>query len=87
MLKLSPVRLILAIVLLNIIANPRFTDAYARRVDNTLRSALGFCTNQPYDHSNKLTNLIYLCYPEHRDDKGIYSDNLNRATIDAFLMR
>jgi predicted membrane-bound spermidine synthase len=75
------------VVLLNFIANPGFTDAYARRVDNTLRLALGFCTNQPYDHRNKLTNLIYVCYPEHRDDRGIYSDNLNQATLDAFLMR
>lgn len=75
------------VVLLNFIANPHFTDAYARRVDNTLRSVLGFCTNQPYDHENKLTNLIYVCYPEHRDDRTTYSDNLNRATLDAFMMR
>ncbi len=75
------------VVLLNFIANPHFSDTYARRVDNTLRLALGFCTNQPDDHRNKLTNLIYVCYPEHRDDRGIYSDNLNQATLDAFLMR
>lgn len=74
------------VVVLNMIANPRFADDYARRVDQTLRSVLGYCTNQPTHYKNELTNLVYVCYPEHREKRDIYTDNLNTSTIDAFWM-
>lgn len=75
------------VVLVNVIANPQFADIYGRRLDTTLRASLGFCTNQAESHQNRLTNMVYVCYPEHRSDRGIYTDNLNRVTIDAFNHR
>jgi predicted membrane-bound spermidine synthase len=73
------------LVMVNFIGNPTFTDDYTRRVDNTLRSALGFCSAQAESQKNALTNILYVCYPEHRADTSMYTDNLNTATIDAFM--
>jgi predicted membrane-bound spermidine synthase len=73
------------VVLMNIIANPQFPDVYAQRVDRTIRSVLGYCTSQPSSYKNDLTNLVYVCYPEHREQQGIYTDNLNTSTLDAFI--
>lgn len=75
------------VVLLNLIANAQFGDDYTRRVDNTIRSALGFCTSQPLTYQQGITNIVYVCYPEHRDEGGVYTDNLNTATLDAFKMK
>lgn len=72
------------IVVINLIGNPQFTDVYVRRIDTTLRSALGFCTSQPESYQMGLTNLVYVCYPEHREEQDIYTDNFNTVTLDAF---
>lgn len=75
------------VVLVNMIANPQFNNLYARRVDRTLRSVLGYCTNQPQTHKDELTNLVYVCYPDHRTENDIYTDNLNTVTLDSFSMK
>jgi len=75
------------VVVINLIAHAQFADDYTRRVDNTIRSALGFCTSQPISHKKGVTNIVYVCYPEHREDDALYTDNMNTATLDAFRMK
>jgi predicted membrane-bound spermidine synthase len=63
------------LVIVNRIANPQFADRDARRFDATLRSVMGFCTSAPEKYENGLTNLVYVCYPVHRNEHEIYTDN------------
>lgn len=73
------------IALFNIIANPELNTRYAKRVDNTIRSVFNSCMAIPIVYSNKPTNIIYVCkLSKQNNDKTIYTDNLNSATIDNF---
>lgn len=74
------------VVIINLIASNDFKDAYSMRMDNTIRQALGFCTNQPLFYPRGVTNMLYVCYPQKPDWK-VYTDNLNNATLDAFEMK
>lgn len=68
----------------NIIANPTYTDAYSRRIDNTIRSVFGSCTATPSHFINNRANIIYICGTHGRvDDKTVYVDNLNRSATDS----
>ncbi len=75
------------VVALNIIARSNFSDSYSQRIDNTIRSVLGFCTNQPMQYTNKVINMVYICYPQAAKEEVIYTDNNNTATLDAFNMK
>jgi hypothetical protein len=71
--------------LFNIIANPTFSDAYSRRIDNTIRSAFGSCAAIPTQFKNAPTNIIYACSMSGRTaDRVVYVDNLNNSTTDSF---
>lgn len=72
-------------VLINIIANPFFNDAYSRRIDNTIRNAFGSCAVAPLHYRNAITNIIYVCN-NHTDmqDNVVYTDNLNNSTMDSY---
>lgn len=69
----------------NIIASPFFSNAYSRRVDNTIRAVFSHCLVVPVS-LEKQANVIYLCHKQFIDDKKIYVDNLNSATLDSFKL-
>jgi spermidine synthase len=72
------------VALFNIVANPFLTDAYSKRIDNTIRSVFENCMTIAYAYVNRPTNVIYACHPNSYQDKTIYSDNLNTSTTDSF---
>lgn len=71
-------------VIINIVANPMFTDPYSKRLDNTIRSVFHNCMATPQNYANEITNILYLCTQAGLEDNTIYSDNLNRSTTDSF---
>lgn len=69
----------------NIIADPFFTDAYSKRIDNTIRSVFGSCAVLPFKYANQETNIIYACsHLTHAQDKVVYTDDKNSSTTDSF---
>ena len=67
----------------NIIANPFLNDAYAKRVDSTIRDVFGNCLAIPLCYANHATNIIYVCNTfNYAHDKMVYTDNRNTADLD-----
>ncbi|MFU8797988.1 MAG: spermidine synthase, partial [Gammaproteobacteria bacterium] len=78
------------IAVFNIIARPLLTDAYSKRMDNTVRSVFQRCMATPLKYSPEITNIIYLCRnskEKEEDDRQIYTDNKNSSTMDFFNLR
>lgn len=73
------------IAIFNIIANPMLTDAFSKRVDNTIRTIFSNCMAIPENYTNDTTNIIYVCAKRASTyDHKIYTDNLNTVTTDSF---
>ncbi|MBA3662121.1 MAG: fused MFS/spermidine synthase [Gammaproteobacteria bacterium] len=72
------------IAIFNIIANPFLTDAYSKRIDNTIRSVFANCMVIPHTYADRPTNIIYSCKKADHPDPIVYTDDLNRSTTDAF---
>ncbi len=74
------------IAVFNVIAPPLLNTAYGERVDNTLRAAFGHCTVNALNYTETgRANLIYICQNNpDADTQTIYTDDLNRASIDMF---
>ncbi|WP_133129896.1 fused MFS/spermidine synthase [Legionella yabuuchiae] len=72
------------LLLVNIIANPLFMDAYSRKVYNTIHSVFPYCTIVPLSFQSTTSNVIYLCPKLSPVGKDIYTDDLNTATMDYF---
>lgn len=70
-------------MIVNIIANPYFTDNYAKSISNTIHSVFPHCIIIPMDWENALTNVLYVC-PKVSPYQALYSDNLNSVTLDFF---
>ena len=71
----------------NVIANPFLSNAYSKRVDNTIRSVFQNCMSMPLHYTNALTNIIYICKKQATEtDAVVYLDNHNKATMDYFLI-
>lgn len=70
------------LLVVNIIANPLFKNAFSKRVHNTILSIFPFCNIIPLDWST-LSNVIYIC-PMQTQDRVIYSDNLTGSTFDFY---
>ena len=70
--------------IINVVANPFLSDAYSKRIDNTIRNAFNDCMSMPLIYRNAPSNIIYLCHPLKNNDKTIYSDNRNTSTTDSF---
>lgn len=72
----------------NIIANPLLSDAYSKRVDNTIKSVFTNCMKIPTQYTDKMTNIIYLCHVnKNQHDNLVYTDNLNSAALDFFAVK
>lgn len=74
------------LLLVNIIANPLFNDAFSKRVYNTLHQVFSFCTVIPIHWNTPRSHVIYVCAKQN-PDKTIYTDNLTTATFDYFDQR
>lgn len=74
------------LALFNIIANPLFQDDYSQIVYNTIHAAFPYCAVIPLTWDTPFTNVIYIC-TKMPSNKGIYSDDLNTATLDYFNSR
>lgn len=72
------------LALFNVIINPELTDAFSKRIDNTITSVFSSCMKIPVIYWNKKSNVIYVCRKVAKNDNVIYTDNLNRATLDYF---
>lgn len=72
------------VVIMNIIINPLLTDAYSKRVDNTIRRVFQNCMSRPLHYHDSITNVLYLCRNNQMSDPTIYSDNHNSSTMDLF---
>lgn len=72
------------IAVFNIIASPLLNTRYAKRVDNTLRSVFSSCTANVRSYSvDEKANIIYVCQKnDEENDKMIYTDDINRASLD-----
>ena len=74
------------IVLMNIIANPMYTDNYSKRIDNTIRTVFNHCIATPTHYVTANSNIVYMCSKgESTADRMIYTDNKNQATLDYML--
>lgn len=73
------------IVIVNLIAHPMLDDPYSKRMDNTIRSVFSSCMVMPAAYTARLTNILYVCRrTTAAEDQNIYTDNLNRSTLDFF---
>ncbi|GGI84759.1 fused MFS/spermidine synthase [Legionella impletisoli] len=72
------------LLLVNVIANPLFMDAYSRKVYNTIHRVFPYCATIPLGFQYNTSNIIYLCPKLSAVREGIYSDDLNTATMDYF---
>ena len=75
------------IMLANIITSANFSDDFSKRIDNTLRVALGNTLTrtvvQPFNpYKNELLNVVYAFYNIKQDDK-IYTLNKNTSFYDS----
>lgn len=74
------------VAIFNIVAKPFLTDAYSKHLDSTIRTIFANCMAIPQTYSSEITNIIYVCKNSlNVDDKSIYTDNKNSATIDYFF--
>lgn len=72
-------------VVFNVIARPTLSDRYSKRIDNTIRSVFPSCMIMPMRYNTSIENIIYVCNVARRDqDKLVYTDDLNSATIDFY---
>lgn len=73
------------IAVFNIIARPTLADSYSKGIDNTIRSVFKNCMAVPLHYTAQPTNIIYICKKtlSEKDDM-VYTDNMNRATLDYF---
>ncbi len=74
------------IMIANIIASPNFQDKYSRRIDNTLREALGNTLQrtiiQNYNpYAQDLTNIEYIYY-NMAEDPAVYTLDKNTSFYD-----
>ena len=74
------------IMIANIITSPNFNNAFSKRIDNTLREALGNTLQrtivQSYNpYSDDLTNIEYIYYHIPKDDT-VYTLNKNTSFYD-----
>lgn len=67
----------------NIIANPLFKDDYSQRVHQTLSHVFPFCNVIPLSFSSKMANRLYICSGK-TTKASLYTDDLNRSTMDYF---
>lgn len=72
-------------VVVNVIANPFFEDAYSRRTRNTIEKIFPFCSITPL-HWGKASNIMFVCRLQIRDNK-FYTDDLSSSTLDFFNSR
>ncbi|KTC65334.1 spermidine synthase (plasmid) [Legionella adelaidensis] len=73
------------LAIFNIISNPLFTDEFSQVLFNTIHSVFRFCAVIPLKWDHALANIIFVC-PKKRDNQSIYSDDLNRSTLDFFKL-
>lgn len=73
----------------NIIANPLLNTAYAKRLDNTIRSVFSSCSASPLQFTaQRPVNIIYVCQVNAEEaDKTIYTDDHNWVSIDYFVSK
>lgn len=72
-------------VIFNIIALPTLSDPYSKHIDNTIRSVFHNCMATPEHYGNDPSNILYICNnTNNQNEKTIYTDNLNNATMDSF---
>lgn len=72
-------------VFFNLVANPMFTDKYSQRMRNTILKVFPSCIISTREYQDKLTNILYSCHKQPNDDvTTIYTDNINRSTLDFF---
>lgn len=76
------------VAIFNIIAKPTLENTYLKRIDNTLRTVFNNCMVAPLNFSPQMdANVMYVCRKSIvENDKTLYTDNLNRATVDFFNM-
>ena len=67
---------------MNIIANPQFSDPYSRQLHRTISAVFEFCTQQPLHYKDQATNVLYHCQNHEVSDEPLYTDQLNRASLD-----
>lgn len=77
------------IVTANIVTTPNFSDAYAIRLDQTIRSVFPLVNRQiihSYDawdkNPGRFANILYVMYEAPEPASGLYTDNLNRSYLD-----
>jgi spermidine synthase len=69
----------------NIITSPSFNNDFSIHTDNTIHSVFPRCMKIPESYKDELTNIIYVCKKHANDfDHTIYTDDLNRSTLDTF---
>lgn len=73
----------------NILARPTLDDPYSRNIDATLRSVFHNCMTVPLRYNeDRMANIIYICKNVlNGNNAEIYSDNLNRSTLDYFPLQ
>lgn len=72
-------------VFFNLVANPMFTDQYSKTARNTIRSVFPSCIISTYQYKNMMNNLLFSCHKQDNEDvKSLYTDNMNRSTLDFF---
>ncbi len=72
----------------NIMARPFLDDAYSKRIDNTIRSVFSQCLVIPLNYTANINNLLYVCRKSlEGKTSDYYTDNINRATLDFFVMK
>lgn len=76
------------LAIFNMLINPKLQDKYSQTVDNTIRSAFANCMTLPIDYGLEVSNVLYVCnnLPTSRS-LAIYSDDLNRSTLDLATLR
>lgn len=70
--------------LLNIVANPRFTDDYSRNMDFTVRASFSRCLTDITSFEDKLVNLIYLCSPKNDSVAKLYTDDTTEVAVHGY---
>ncbi len=77
-------------VMMNIVADPMFQDAYSIRIDRTVREAFGLCVTDLDSFREGLANLVYFCQGTAATgsmaDMEPYRDGMNQVSIDGYLL-
>ena len=77
------------LVTINVIADPRLTDPYSLRMDQTIRAALPRCTTQLSQYAAGLQNIVYFCTVVDTSGTQIaerYTDDRQSVGIDSFRL-